>query len=124
MVQPKGTPCANNHCSTRYEQIFDKINIHKLKADIDPHSRHNHKVHRKIHQGTKSLHNIQNPYSVNLKLAFPKALYYHSDYLTYTRQIYHDPDHRFKSWPTQMATPSHLHKQARVQQKILKTIPI
>ena len=29
-VQRKGLTCANNHCSTRYEQSFDTINIHTL----------------------------------------------------------------------------------------------
>ena len=30
-VHPNGSPCANNHCSTRYEQsFFDTINIHTL----------------------------------------------------------------------------------------------
>ena len=28
MVQPNGSPCANNHCSTRYEQSF-RHNKHK-----------------------------------------------------------------------------------------------
>ena len=30
-VQPNGSPCANNHCSTRYmSKAFDTINIHTL----------------------------------------------------------------------------------------------
>ena len=29
-AQPNGSPCANNHCSTRYEQSFDTIHIHTL----------------------------------------------------------------------------------------------
>ena len=29
-VQPKGSPCAKNHCSTRYEQRFRHNNIHTL----------------------------------------------------------------------------------------------
>ena len=29
-VQPNGCPWANNHCSTRYDQNFDSINIHTL----------------------------------------------------------------------------------------------
>ena len=29
-VQPNGSPCANNHCCTRYEKNFDTINIHTL----------------------------------------------------------------------------------------------
>ena len=38
-VQPNGSPCANNHCSTRYEQSFRHTN---QKAATDKHSRHNH----------------------------------------------------------------------------------
>ena len=59
-VQPNGFPCANNHCSTRYEQSF-RHNKHThtyQKAATDQHSRHNHQVHKKLHQGTQSLHNI------------------------------------------------------------------
>ena len=40
-VQPNGSPCANNHCSTRYEQCF-RYNKHThtyQKADTDQHSR-------------------------------------------------------------------------------------
>ena len=50
----------NNHCSTRYEQSFrhNKHTHTNQKADTDKHSRHNHSVHRKLHQGTQSLHNI------------------------------------------------------------------
>ena len=29
-VQPNGSPCANNHCSTRLSKAFDTINIHTL----------------------------------------------------------------------------------------------
>ena len=35
---------------------------------------------------------------------------------TYTLQTYHHQEHQFRSWPTQMTLPSHLHTQARVQQ--------
>ena len=30
-------------------------------------------------------------------------------------QTYHNPEHRFRSWPIQMTSPSHPHTQARVQ---------
>ena len=43
-VQPNGSPCANNHCSTRYEQSF-RHNKHRhtnQKAATDKHSMHNH----------------------------------------------------------------------------------
>ena len=57
------------------------------------------------------------PYNVNLKLAFPKVASSHLHYLTFTLQTYHDPEHRFRSWPTQTTPPSHLHTQARVKQR-------
>ena len=33
-----------------------------MKAATDKHSMHNHKVNRKLHQGTQSLYNIQKPH--------------------------------------------------------------
>ena len=43
-VQPNGSPCANNHCSTRYERSFrhNKHTHTNQKAATDKHSRHNH----------------------------------------------------------------------------------
>ena len=43
-VQPNGSPCANNHCSTRYEQScrHNKHTHTYQKAATDQHSRHNH----------------------------------------------------------------------------------
>ena len=57
----------------------------------------------------------QHPDNVKLKLAFHKAASFHPYYLTFTPQTYHHPVHRFRSWPTQMTSPSHPHTQARVQ---------
>ena len=59
-VQRNGSPCANNHCSTRYEQSFwyNKHTHTNKKAATDQDSRHNHYINRKLHQGTQSLHNI------------------------------------------------------------------
>ena len=55
------------------------------------------------------------PDNVNLNLVFHKAVSFHPYYLTFTPQNHHHPVHRFRSWPTQMASPSHPHTQARVQ---------
>ena len=55
------------------------------------------------------------PDNVNLKLAFHKVASFHPHYLTYTLKTYQHPVHRFRSWPTQMTSPSHPHTQARVQ---------
>ena len=30
---------------------------------------------------------------------------------------HHHPEHRYRSWPTQMTSPSHLHTHVRVQQR-------
>ena len=30
-------------------------------------------------------------------------------------QVNHHPEHRFRSWPRQMTSPSHLHTQAQLQ---------
>ena len=49
------------------------------------------------------------------KLAFHKVASFHPHYLTFKLQTYHHPVHWFRSWPTQMTSPSHLHTQARVQ---------
>ena len=49
------------------------------------------------------------------KLSFHKAASVHPHYLTFTRQTYHHPVRRFRSWPTQMTSPSHPHTQPRVQ---------
>ena len=74
--------------------------------------------HRKLHQGTQSLHNhYSHPHNVNSKLAFDKVASFHQHYSTYTLQTYHHQEHQFRSWPTQMTSSSHLHTQARVQQR-------
>ena len=48
------------------------------------------------------------------------AASFHPHYLTFTTQTYHHPVHRFRSWPTQMASPLHPHTQAQAQ--IIKTL--
>ena len=42
---------------------------------------------------------------------------FHPHYLTSTPQTYHHPVHQFRSWPTQMTSPSH--PQARVQPRYI-----
>ena len=52
--------------------------------------------------------------------AFSSSLLFHSLTRTtfaYTLQTYHHQEHRFRSWPTQITSPSHLHTQARVQRR-------
>ena len=48
-----------------------------------------------------------------MKLAFHKAASFHPHYLTFTYQACHHPVHRFRSWPTQMTSPSHTHAQVK-----------
>ena len=50
----------NNTVAKGYEQSFrhNKHTLPNQKASTDKHSRHNHQVHCKLHQGTQSLHNI------------------------------------------------------------------
>ena len=60
---------------------------------------------------------ITHPHNINSKLAFHKVASFLQHYTTFTLQTYPHPEHRFWSWPTQMTSPSHLHTQARVQQR-------
>ena len=57
------------------------------------------------------------PHTVNSKVVFHKVASIHQHYSTYTLQTYHNQQHQFRSWPTQMTSPSPLHTQARVQQR-------
>ena len=43
------------------------------------------------------------------KTGVPQSGAFHQHYSTFTLQIYHHPEPWFGSWPTQMASPSHLH---------------
>ena len=60
---------------------------------------------------------ITHPHNVNSKLAFHKVASCYQHYSAYTLQTYHHQEHQFRSWPTQMTSSSHLHTQARVQQR-------
>ena len=53
------------------------------------------------------------PGTVNLKLAFHKAASIHPHYLTFTYQTCHHPVHRFRSWATQLTSPSHTHAEVK-----------
>ena len=60
---------------------------------------------------------ITHHHNINSKLAFHKVASFHQYYSTYTLQTNHHQEHQLSSWPTQMTTSSHLHTQARVQQR-------
>ena len=51
------------------------------------------------------------------KMAFLKVASFHPHYSTFMLQTYHHLEHRFRPCPTQMTSPTHLHTQARVQQR-------
>ena len=48
------------------------------------------------------------------KTGAPQVVSSHPHYLKCILQTYHHPEPRFRSWPTQTTSPSHLHTQARV----------
>ena len=50
-------------------------------------------------------------------MTFHKVASFHKHYSTYALQTYHHQEHQFRLWPTQMTSPSHLHTQARAQQR-------
>ena len=50
-----------------------------------------------------------------LKTGVPQSASFYQHYSTFTLQTYHHPENWLRSWATQMASPSHLDKQARVQ---------
>ena len=58
---------------------------------------------------------ITHHHNVNSKLVFHKVASFPQYYSTVTLQTYHHSYHRFRPWPMHMASPSHLHAQARVQ---------
>ena len=101
-------------------KAFDTINIHTLirkllqtniPGTIIKFIANYINGHAKPTQHIETIH----PDNVNLKLAFHKAASFHPHYLTFTPQTCHHPVHRFRSWPSQMTSPSHPHTQARVQ---------
>ena len=57
---------------------------------------------------------ITHPHNVNSKLAFYRVASFHQHYSTYTLQTYDHQEHQYRSWLTQMTSPSHLDTQARV----------
>ena len=119
-VQPNGSPCANNHCSTRYEQSFrhNKHTHTNQKAATDKtfqaQSLSSSQTTSRDAKPTQHIE-ITHPNNVNLKLAFHKVASFHPHYSTFTPQTYHHPVHRFRSWPMQMTSQSHPHTQVRVQ---------
>ena len=115
-VQPNGSPCAKNHCSTRYEQSFRHNKYTHLSdsyyrptfqtQSLSSSQTTSRDAKPTQHIETTHLHNV------NSKRAFHKVASFHQHYSTYTLQTYHHQEQKFRSWPTQMTSPSHLHTQA------------
>ena len=99
-------------------KAFDTINIHTLISkllqtripDTIIQFMANCIMRRKAYT-TQRNHTL----NVNSKLVFHKVASFYQHYSTFTLQTYHYPEHRFRPWPTQMTSPSHIHTQARVQ---------
>ena len=100
-------------------KAFDTINIHTLIRKLLQTNIPGTiiKFIAKYIKDAKPTQHIEttHPDNVNLKLAFHKVESFHPHYLIFTLQTYHHPMHRFRSWTTQMTSPSHRHTQARVQ---------
>ena len=88
---------------------FDKINIRTLIRKL-PHTKIPGTIIKFIvnyTKGHKTYIKYINHTSSHSKVAFHKVASFHQHYSTYTLQTYHHPEHRFRSWPTQMTSPSH-----------------
>ena len=100
-------------------KAFDTINIHTLiricyRPTFQAQSLSSSQTTSRDAKPTQHIE-ITHPHNVNSKLAFHNVAFIHHHYSTYTLQIYHHQEHQFRSWPTQMTSPSHLHTQARVR---------
>ena len=89
-VQPNGSPCANNHCSTRYEQSFrqNKHTYTNQKAATDKHSQtQSLSSSQTTSRDAKPTQHIEttHPDNVNLQFGlFHKAgVPFHPHYLTF-----------------------------------------
>ena len=100
-------------------KAFDTINIHTLirkllQKTFQAQSLSSSQTTSRDAKPTQHIE-ITHPNNVNLKLAFHKVASFHPHYSTFTLQTYHNPVHRFRSWPMQMTSQSHPHTQVRVQ---------
>ena len=111
-------PCANNHCSTRYEQSYrhNKHTHTSQKTAISSCSSSWSWLYTRI-PGTiiKFITNYIKGRKVNptyrnhiLKPTFLKLASFHPHYLIYPLQTCHHSGHRFRSCLMQMTSPSHL----------------
>ena len=91
-------------------KAFDTINIHTLIRKL-LHTNISGTIIKFIANYIKGciLQTYRNHTSSQCQ--FHKVAYFHQHYSTFTLQTYHQPEHQFRSWPTQMTSPS----QAQVQ---------
>ena len=79
-VQPNGSPCANNHCSTRYEQSFrhNKHTNTSQKSATDKISCQSLSASQTTSRDGKPTQYIEitHPHTVNPKLAFHKVAFH------------------------------------------------
>ena len=100
-------------------KAFDTINIHTLIRQM-PQTNIPGIIIKFISneiKGRKTYATYINHTSIQRQFenGVPKGASSHPHYLTFTLQTYYHPEHMFRSWPTQIISPSHLHTQARVQ---------
>ena len=100
---------------------IDPINIHTLSRKLLQTNIPGTiiKLIANYNKDTKPTQHIEttHPYNVEWKLAFSKVAASHPHYLPFTLQTYHHAEHRFRSWPAKMASPSDLQTRAKVQQR-------
>ena len=128
-VQPNGSPCANNHCSTRYEQSFrhNKHTHTNQKAATDKHSSaQSLSSSQTTSRDAKPTQHIEITHqnNVNLKLAFHKVASFHPHYSTFTPQDLPPPSAPGSGHGLRRRHHNHIHTHKyECSQEIHTTIP-
>ena len=95
-------------------KAFDTINIHTLIRKLLQTNIPGTiiKFIANYIKGRKAYTIYKNHTSSQRQFKTGKVASFHQHYSTYTLQTYHHQEHQFRSWSTQMTSPSHLHIQA------------
>ena len=106
------SPARTTTVALDMSKAFDTITIHILIRKL-PQTNIPSTIMKFLQNTQRDVKHIQHtetthPYNVNLKLAFLNVASSHPHYLTFTLHTYHHQEHRFKSWHTQMTSPSQL----------------
>ena len=100
-------------------KVFDTINIHTLIRKLLQTNIPGTiiKFIANYIRGRKAYTTYRNHTSIQrkFKTGVPLGGVLHPHYLTFIHQTYHQPVHLFRSWMTQITSPSHPHTQAQVQ---------